>query len=76
MDADEEKAAALFRPLRTLALANGLVWALSIIALIVVLEKSSSPKGMFVLLAGGLALGVGLLSAVTKAQHALGSYRE
>jgi len=76
MDAENENAAALFRSLRTLALGNSLVWILSIIALIVVLEKGASPKGMLVLLAGGLSLGVALLSALKKAQAAFSSHRE
>ncbi|GEM_PF-3332356 len=76
MDAEKANAAALLRSLRTLALANALVWMLSIIALTVVLETEASPKGLFVLLAGGLAVGGALHSALTKAQSAADSIRQ
>lgn len=57
---------ASFGPLRMAALANALLWVLSIIALIVVMHRSSSPKGIFVILAGGVATALLILLAVPK----------
>jgi hypothetical protein len=55
-----------FGPLRAAALANAVLWVLSIIALIVVMQRSSSPKGIFVILAGGLATALMIMLAVQK----------
>ena len=70
MNTKNEKAAGHPRSLVPLALANSVIWILSVVALIVVLEKSSSPKGLFVLLAAGLAVSLSLLSALKKSANA------
>ena len=54
------------RTLPTAALANAILWMLSIIALIVVMQRSSSPKGLFIILAGGLAVALTIMSAVQR----------
>jgi len=51
---------------RTLAMVNVGVWAISIIALIFVMDRAPSAKGMFPILAGGVAVGVAMISATSK----------
>ncbi len=54
------------RMLSMAALANAVLWALSIIALIFVIQRCSSAKGFFVILAVGLATALTLIAAVRK----------
>ena len=56
----------LSRTLSMAALANAILWILSIIALIIVMQQSSSPKGLFVILAAGLAVALAIISVVRK----------
>ena len=49
-------------------LANTILWALSIVALIFVLEGNSSPKGIFVLLAAGLAVSLSMYAIFKKGE--------
>jgi len=51
------------RTLRIATLSNALLWILSIIALIFIMQNNSSPKGLFVILAAGLATAVAVISA-------------
>ena len=46
----------LFRTLSMAALANAVLWLLSVIALIFVIQRCPSAKGLFVILAAGLAV--------------------
>jgi len=69
MNTENGKAAGRSHSLVPLALANSVIWILSVVALIVVLEKSSSPKGMFVPLAAGLAVSLSLISALKKSEN-------
>lgn len=50
------------RTLKMAALANVALWALSIVALIFVVQRTPSAKGLFVILAGGTAVGTALLA--------------
>ncbi|MFC1920379.1 hypothetical protein ACFLYQ_01490 [Chloroflexota bacterium] len=50
-------------------LANAIVWVCSIIALILIMQNSSSEKGLFPILAGGLAVAVMLVSIVQKMRN-------
>ncbi len=56
----------LARSLLTLAMVNTGVWAISIIALVFLIQRSPSAKGMFPILGGGTAVAVALLSAISK----------
>lgn len=49
------------------ALANAVLWALSIVALIFVVPRAPSAKGLFVILAGGTAVGTAIVALVRKA---------
>ncbi len=67
--ADETgNAADRIRGLYTLAMVNTGIWAISIIALVFVIQRAPSAKGLFVILAGGVAVSVALLSALGKAR--------
>ena len=67
MNAENDKHKALIRSLYTLAFVNAILWILSMIALIVIMQKSSSPKGIFVILAVGLAVGVTIVYSLKRA---------
>lgn len=54
------------KALYTLAMVNVVIWAIGLIALVVVLERGINPKGMYVVLAGGAAVGIQLIAAVAK----------
>ena len=66
MNAENKKYKSLVHSLYTLAFVNTILWILSMIALIVIMQKSSSPKGVFVILAVGLAVGVTIVSSLQK----------
>ena len=67
--ADETgKVANRIRGLYTLAMVNAGIWAISIIALVFVIQRAPSAKGFFVILAGGIAVSVSLLAALGKAR--------
>ena len=67
--ADETgKVANRIRGLYTLAMVNAGIWAISIIALVFVIQRAPSAKGLFVILAGGVAVSVSLLAALGKAR--------
>ena len=52
--------------LYTLAMVNAGIWAISIIALVVLLQKGGNLKGMFVILAGGNAVAIQLIGSISK----------
>jgi hypothetical protein len=56
------------RALYTLAMVNVAIWAIGLIALVIVLERGSSPRGMFVILAAGAAVGTQLIATVAKSE--------
>jgi uncharacterized membrane protein YpjA len=52
--------------LYTAAMVNVGIWALAMIALVVLLQKGGNLKGMFVILAGGSAVGIQIIALVSK----------
>jgi hypothetical protein len=56
------------RGLYPLAVVNVIIWAIAIIGLVFVIQRAPSAKGLFVILAGGVAVSVVLLSALGKAR--------
>ena len=56
------------KALYILAVTNVAIWAIGLIALVIVLERGTSPRGMFVILAGGAAVGIQLISALAKSE--------
>jgi uncharacterized membrane protein YpjA len=47
-------------------MANAGIWALAMIALVFILEKGTSPRGLFVILAGGVAVAIQLIIQVNR----------
>lgn len=56
------------RKLYTLAMVNSGIWALAMIALVFVIQRAPSAKGLYVILAGGTAVSVALVTAIRKAR--------
>ncbi|MFC1682812.1 hypothetical protein ACFL0G_01210 [Candidatus Zixiibacteriota bacterium] len=54
------------RCLWVLAMVNVGIWAISMIALIFVMQRSPAAKGLFPILAGGSAVGILLISVSAK----------
>jgi len=52
--------------LYTLAMVNAGIWAISMIALVVLLQKGGNLKGMFVIFAGGTAVAIQLIASISK----------
>ena len=50
----------------TLAFVNTAIWAIAMIALIFVIQRAPSAKGMFVILAGGSGTSIALLSTLRR----------
>jgi uncharacterized membrane protein YpjA len=65
---DTGKVGDRIRGLYTLGMVNVGIWAIAIIALVFVIQRAPSAKGLFVILAGGVAVSVALLSALGKAR--------
>jgi len=65
--ADQAKAqSSIARSLMTLAMVNAGIWAISIIALVFVIQHSPAAKGLFPILGGGTAVAVSMISLVTR----------
>ncbi len=56
----------LAKSMLTLAMVNVVIWGISIIALIFVINRMPGAKGMFPILGGGVAVGVALLSTIQR----------
>ena len=54
------------RSQKVLAMVNVGIWAISLIALVFVMQHSPAAKGMFPILGGGIAVGICLLSVSSK----------
>jgi hypothetical protein len=54
--------------LKSLAMVNLGIWAISLIALVFAMQHSPAVKGMFPILGGGAAIGISLLSAATRSR--------
>ena len=51
--------------LYTAAMVNVGIWAIAMIALVILLEKGGNLKGMFVILAGGSAVGIQMIALIS-----------
>ena len=56
------------RGARVLGMVNLGIWAISIVALVFLMQRAPSAKGMFPILGGGVAIGIALLSALPKSR--------
>ena len=52
--------------LYTLALVNVSIWAISLIALVILLSGNGNLKGMYVILAGGTAVAIQIIAVISK----------
>ena len=66
MSSEIEHQIKAYKGLWILAMVNSSIWALSIIALVFVMQNSPGAKAMFPILAGGIAVASALISTVTK----------
>ena len=66
---NDENDSRLSKMLRMGIMDNAVVWECSIIALIIVMQNSSSEKGLFPILGGGLAVGLMLVSILQKQRN-------
>jgi uncharacterized membrane protein YpjA len=55
--------------LYTLAMANLGIWAIAMIALIILLEKGGNLKGMFVIFISGTGIGIQILSRISNLKN-------
>ena len=62
----ENKLSTQLKGLYTAAMVNVGIWALAMIALVILLQKGGNLKGMFVILAGGAAVGIQIIALVSK----------
>ncbi len=56
----------LSRTLSIVAFTNAILWVLSIIALIIIIQRAPSSKGLFVILAAGVGNALSIISIVRK----------
>jgi hypothetical protein len=52
--------------LRLLAFSNALIWVIALIGLVIVISRDPAAKGLFPVLAGGCAVGMGVISALPR----------
>ncbi len=62
MESKSKKLKALY----TLAMVNVGIYALGLVALIFMLQKGGNIKGMYVILAGGTAVGIQIIALISK----------
>jgi len=66
MSYDRGNAPVSTRGLYTLAMVNSGIWALAIVALVFVMRRAPSAKGLYVILAGGTAVSVALICGLRR----------
>lgn len=54
------------RALYRLAMINTGIWAIAMIALIFLLEGNGNTRGLYPILAGGMAVGISLIASIAK----------
>lgn len=54
------------KSMHTLAMVNVAIWTIAIVAMVIIMERGTTVRGMFPILAGGVAVGVSLNSAIQK----------
>ena len=52
--------------LYTVAMVNVGIWVIAMIALVILVQKGGNVKGMFVVFAGGVGVGIQIITAVSK----------
>ena len=62
----DSKTAKQKKRLHTLALVNTGIWAIALVALVILLEGQGNLKGMYVIIASGIAVAIQLIAAISK----------
>jgi hypothetical protein len=56
------------RTVYVLAIVNVSIWAIAMIAMVFLIQTSASAKGLYPILGGGIAVGIALLSKISKSE--------
>ena len=54
------------RALYSLAMANAGIWAIAMIALVVLLQGNGNTRGLYPIIGGGMAVGIALIASIAK----------
>ena len=68
-DATNPKLGTQKRALHTLPMINTGIWAIAMVALIFLLEGNGNTRGLYPILAGGMAVGISLIASVAKLEN-------
>ena len=63
---NENKLSKQMKGLYTAAMVNVVIWALAMVALVILLQKGGNLKGMFVILAAGVGVGIQIIASISK----------
>ena len=63
---NEYKLSKPLKVLYTAAMVNVIIWAIALIALVILLQKGGNLKGMYVILTGGIAVGIQIIALASK----------
>ena len=63
---NENKLSQQIKRLYTVAMVNVGIWAIAMIALVILLQKGGNLKGMFVILIAGAGTGIQIISSLSK----------
>ena len=66
MGEDKNKPGKDLKALYTVAMVNVTIYALGLIALVFILENGGNVKGMYVILASGVAIGIQIIALISK----------
>lgn len=62
----ENQLRAKLKGVYTIAMVNVIFWAVALIALTILLQKGGNLRGLFVILAGGIGIGIQLVASISK----------
>ena len=65
-ESDKKKLSKDLKALYTLAMVNVGIYAIGLIALVILLQQGGNVKGMYVILAGGVAVGIQIIAFISK----------
>ncbi|MBN2565348.1 MAG: hypothetical protein JXB46_06525 [Candidatus Eisenbacteria bacterium] len=68
MAEDTGKVSNRTRSMYTLAMVNTAIWALAMIALVFVIQRAPSARGLFVIMAGGTGVSVSLVCMIGRSR--------
>jgi len=63
---DRDRLSKDLKMLNAVALANIAIWTIGLIALVFILQKGGNTKGLFVILVSGMAVGIQILTRISK----------